>query len=270
MDGCGVRLRCVVSEDAMTIDDAAIARYRRDGYLIVPELFSRAEVDALLREFDGDFIGGLVRDTSDSGGRTARFAIWSDLHQDVWGATSTCPRVVDTLRTLVGEEISFFHGKIINKQPGTGASWEWHQDYGYWYYSFAYPRMASVWVSLDPATRANGCLSVLRGSHRLGRLEHRGGFGDQMGADPKRFAEVAALHERVDCEVPPGSAIFFDACLLHGSNPNTSGMSRRSFIMCYTAQSNPEFHPGKPPYFRPPCPVGSDDGILAAAAAAHR
>jgi hypothetical protein len=249
----------------MRLDQAQIDAYRRDGFLIVPELFNRAEVDAMLRELDGDFVGARARDTFDGDGRAARFAIWSELGDDVWGAASTCPRVVDSLRTLMGEEIAFYHGKIIDKQPGSGAAWEWHQDYGYWYYSFAYPRMGSAWVALDPAMRANGCLRVLRGSHRLGRLEHRG-VGDQMGADPKRFAEVAALHEAVDCEVPPGSVIFFDACLLHGSNPNTSTIHRRSFIMCYSAHANCEFRPGQPPLVRPPCPVGADDAILAAAA----
>lgn len=54
------------------------------------------------------------------------------------------------------------------KEAHTGA-WEWHQDYGYWYdQGFLFPRMLSAFVSLDQATRENGCLSVLRGSHRIG------------------------------------------------------------------------------------------------------
>ena len=32
--------------------------------------------------------------------------------------------------------------------------------------------MGSCMVALDPATRHNGCLQVLKGSHRLGRLDH--------------------------------------------------------------------------------------------------
>ena len=54
-----------------------------------------------------------------------------------------------------------------------GNHWVWHQDYGYWYNNRAVaPNMGSCMVALDPATRHNGCLQVLKGSHRLGRLDH--------------------------------------------------------------------------------------------------
>ena len=249
--------------ESMLIDAEAIHRYRRDGYLIVPELFSAAEVKVLLDELESDFIGGIAHNTADGSGRSSRFAIWHELKEDVWGAASISPRIVESLRTLTGEEISFFHGKVIFKEPGSSAAWEWHQDYGYWYHSFIFPRMASAWVALDHARISNGCLQVLRGSHRLGRLEH-GQMGDQQGIQPARLQEVMPLFERVDCEIPPGSVIFFDSQLIHGSNPNTTSGFRRSFIMCYTAQDNLEIIPGKAPYRRPLCPVGAEDGLVRA------
>src|SRR4051812_26507259 len=89
------------------IDQDAIARYRRDGFLIIPELFNAAEVEVLRNELAGDFIGGIAHDTHDGSGRAARFAIWYEIRDDVWGAASICPRVVDTLRALMGEEIAF-------------------------------------------------------------------------------------------------------------------------------------------------------------------
>jgi len=253
----------------MPITPEMIHDYQRDGFVIAKDLFSRLEVDALLRDLDSEFIANLTHDTRNGQGQSSRFAIWHELKQDVWGAASSCPRIVEGLRQLMGEEISFYHGKVIFKEPGSSASWEWHQDYGYWYHSFLHPRMASAWVALDPSTIDNGCLQVLRGSHRLGRLEH-GTMGDQLGVDRNRLEQIRPLFEEVDCEVEPGSVIFFDSHLLHASRPNTSARFRRSFIMCYAAHLNLEIVPGGKPLQRPPCPVSSDQAILHAATAMPR
>ena len=66
----------------------------------------------------------------------------------------------------MGEEITFFHGKVIFKEAKKGGAWEWPQDYGYCYdEGFAFPRMISASIAIDRATKKNGCLEVLRGSH---------------------------------------------------------------------------------------------------------
>ena len=54
------------------------------------------------------------------------------------------------------------------------------QDYGYWYGNGCLtPEMGSIFMPLDVCVRENGCLQVLRGSHRMGRIEH-GLTGDQV------------------------------------------------------------------------------------------
>lgn len=97
-------------------------------------------------------------------------------------------------------------------------------SFRYWYNNRAVaPDMASCMVALDPATRHNGCLQILKGSHRLGRVDHGpvvDPFGDaavamgesleQHGADPERvqLAQAAGC-ERLHCELEPGDALFF-------------------------------------------------------------
>ena len=76
-------------------------------------------------------------------------------------------------REALGGEVYHYHSKLTMKRPGGGGRWEWHQDYGYWYQNGClYPDMLSVAVALEPATRENGCMQLLAGSHKLGRLEH--------------------------------------------------------------------------------------------------
>lgn len=238
------------------------AQYERDGYILVNDLFSRAEVDKMIEAVEnGDRVAGATFATTDAKGTASKLALWFDLTGDIWSAASTCPRIVNNVRVLMGEEISFFHGKVMLKEAKTGGAWEWHQDYGYWYdQGFLYPHMISAFTALDPATQENGCLKVLRGSHKLGRLNH-GRVGQQTGADPSRIEHIESMFELVECEMTPGSVLFFHSNLLHSSAPNHSDHHRRSFIMCYSAWANAQLEGGKPVY-RDRCPTGPDDAIL--------
>ena len=244
----------------MYLSPRDVAQYDRDGFLLVPDLFTDREVAAMLHDVEsGEKISALAYGVNDSGGRASKLALWFEWKDDIWGAASICPRIVNNVRILMREEISFYHGKVMLKEAHSGGAWEWHQDYGYWYSGFAFPRLMSAFVALDQATRENGCLQVLRGSHLLGRLDH-GMVGNQIGADRGRIAEIEGLFERVSCEMSPGSVLFFHCNLLHSSAPNDSARSRRSFITAYHALDNPRF--GSNPADRRVCPVGSDDDIM--------
>lgn len=247
----------------MHLTQTDVENYHRDGYVLAPNLFCEEEVAAMVAAIEGGGrVSSTVRERQDSGGKKAKLAIWHELGDDIWAAASICPRIVNGVRILLGEEIAFFHGKVMLKEAKSGGAWEWHQDYGYWYLyeQFAYPRLLSAFVALDAATKENGCLQVLRGSHKLGRLEHTI-IGDQTGVEPKRMEQVLPLFERVHCEMSRGSVLFFHCNLLHTSAPNNSDRHRRSFIMCYNALANPALNP-KARVGRLPCPVGADDAIL--------
>ncbi|MCQ6562033.1 phytanoyl-CoA dioxygenase family protein [Paenibacillus mendelii] len=237
--------------------------YQRDGYVVLPDLFSQEEVKRMIEEIErGEGVTqSHQRGPTDASGRNSKLAIWHDLRDDIWSAASIAPKVVNPIRILLGEDASFFHGKVMLKEAKSGGAWEWHQDYGYWYgQGFMFPTMISAFVALDAATIENGCLQVLRGSHRLGRLDH-GKVGTQTGADQMRLNQVESMFERIYCELRPGSVLFFHSNLLHASSANESDNHRRSFIMCYTAASNPQLTEDGV-RLRPSCPVGDDDAIL--------
>lgn len=243
------------------LDPDAVAGFRRNGYVRSDSLFSEDEIRILIDAVEtGARVAENTRATEDASGRASKLSIWHELGDDIWTAVSTCPRIVNNIRILLGEEAAFFHGKVMFKDAHEGGAWEWHQDYGYWYsQGFVFPRMISAFIALDECTRENGCLRVLRGSHRLGRLDHVR-VGTQTGADPARIAEIEPLFDCINCVMSPGSVLFFDCNLLHSSTPNTSSRHRRSFIICYNALGNPQLGERQTadPY---PCPVGSDDAI---------
>jgi ectoine hydroxylase-related dioxygenase (phytanoyl-CoA dioxygenase family) len=244
------------------IDPAAVTHYHQHGYVIVPNVYTQEEVGILLDAVEsGRRVSETTNSRLDGDGRNTRLAIWHELGDDVWAAASTSPRIVNSIRILLGEEAAFFHGKVIFKDAHEGGAWEWHQDYGYWYnQGFAFPRMISAFVALDPATQQNGCLQVLAGSHLLGRLDHER-VGDQTGTDTSRIDSVVPLFERIQCEMNAGDVLYFHCNLLHTSEANLSDHPRRAFIICYNALANPQFGERQTAGDLP-CPISADDAIL--------
>jgi hypothetical protein len=244
----------ITLDQAMTFD--------RDGFLLIDDLFSPEEVAILLAAVDeATRVREHAFDLKDTEGRASRLSLWSDIGEDVFGAVSASPRIVNAVRALLREDVYHWHSKVMLKEPRQGGAWEWHQDYGYWYHDGAlYPRLLSCMVALDAATRANGCLKVLAGSHLLGRLEHAR-QGSQAGADPERIAAIEGRLTARYIEAPPGSALFFHCNLLHASEPNLSDHPRRAYICCYNAFSNiPVMGKG---HGRPvPIPLVADDALL--------
>ena len=184
----------------MFLTQEKAAEYDRNGYLLVENMFTAVEVSKMIEAVEkGERVAARTSEgITDSAGKQARFANWKELGEDIWSAASSSPRIVNAARILIGEVIVFFGGKIIFTEARSGGAWEWHQAYGYWYTGCAYPNMLSVFVALDPSTRENGCLKVLKGSHKAGRLQHqKAGDGGQIEADPARITRLEGLHETV-------------------------------------------------------------------------
>merc|ERR1712130_579171 len=95
---------------------------------------------------------------------------------------------------LGGKGVLHYFNKMLRKKAGDLGQWQWHQDYGsYWYYDFFLkPDMLTVWVALDPAKRHNGCLKVIKGSNRIGRIDTKA-IGNQRVVDPQRVEEAIAV-----------------------------------------------------------------------------
>ena len=229
---------------------ADIDQFHADGYLFVPNLLSQDEVELLTKvaRADRDMDNANVR--KDASGGESRLRLRNELHDDMYSAIARSRRVADTMEALLGDEVYHYHHKMMLKEPRVGGAWEWHQDYGYWYNNYLYPDMGSCMIAVDRATRENGCLQVVRGSHKIGRVEH-GKFGDQTGADPARV-EAAMNHlEHVYAEMEPGTALFFHANTLHRSDANTSEHPRWTLICCYNTKHNVRVKEGGHPSYSP-------------------
>ena len=261
----------VVKPDALPdntrpLSDAQLDQFWRDGFLMARSLFDREEMDLLLStaRHDQGMLGHEFG-MKDRGGLAVKLSLWNHPGDDIYGTFSRCRRVVDSCEQLLGGEVYHYHSKMILKEPRVGGAWEWHQDYGYWYKNGCLlPDMVSCLIALDPATRENGCIQMMKGSHRMGRIEH-GMYGGQTGADPERVEEARRRMEVVYCEAQGGDALFFHGNTLHCSGPNHSEKPRWALICCYNTRENDPYKKHHHPNYTPLKKV--DDSAIKAAGA---
>jgi ectoine hydroxylase-related dioxygenase (phytanoyl-CoA dioxygenase family) len=239
-----------MSELALTA--AETARFHDDGYLLRRALFDAEEAAFLKRAIaeDETIARNVVALLDEQGGAT-ELALWNHPGDDLFGAVARSARVVDSMETLLGGEVYHYHSKLTMKAPHVGGAWNWHQDYGYWYQNGClFPDLASVAIAIDPATRENGCLQVIRGSHLLGRIDHVRA-GGQTTAEPDRVDEVLKRLDVVWCEMDPGDGLFFHCNLLHGSDQNRTERPRNILICCYNAARNDPYKAHHHPFYTP-------------------
>ena len=213
------------------LNAAQLEQYRDDGYLVVDGLFSPAEIEELRVASEDP---GVKKSLKASGFDdhivhlleiTCKHAAFKELARDT--------RISDRVAQLIGNDIQLQHSKLATKPPKVDAgAFAWHQDYAY--FPHTNTDLLAVMVMLDDATPENGCMSVVKGSHKAGLLKHddNGWF---LGScqESKYWTDHP---ENVVPLTPKAGGISIHHCLtLHASPNNLSGRPRRGVVFQYRA-----------------------------------
>jgi ectoine hydroxylase-related dioxygenase (phytanoyl-CoA dioxygenase family) len=234
------------------LTDAQLAEYHDTGYVLVRGLFDAEEIDLLRRAAKEDHeLDRRAFGRADGEGGNVRLSLWNHPGDGIYGMFARCERMVRSAERLLGGEVYHYHSKMIMKDPKVGGAWAWHQDYGYWYQNgVLQPLLSSLFLAVDPCTRENGCLQVIRGSHHCGRINHVL-TGDQAGADRERVDEVLKRMPLDYVEMQPGDGLWFHCNLLHRSDQNRSDHPRWAMICCYNAARNDPYKESHHPRYTP-------------------
>lgn len=148
-------------------------------------------------------------------------------HDVLWN-----PRFLVAASQLLGNvPVRFWHDQLFWKPAKKGGVVAWHQDYSYWTRTKPVAHL-TCWCALDDATKENGCLQYVAGSHRWGLLPKPelagdiGGIKDFLNDEQKKQFDHARF-----AEVKAGEAIFHHSLTLHGSGENKSDKPRRAFVI---------------------------------------
>jgi len=238
--------------------------YQDQGYLVVENALSDAEVEAL-----NDEAARICRgDRGEIRGVTPAAADESDVDimrrylcihfphkvSDEMGKTLAHPPIVEVLTNIIGPNVKCMQSMLFIKASGKPGQ-AWHQDE---YFIPTRDRsLTGAWMALDDATVENGCLWVIPGSHRHGLLWPQHKHGDtRFDCAGEAMSFPYTDDDAVPVEVKKGAIVFFNGYLLHRSLPNyaQSGF-RRSLVNHYmSAESLLPWHG-----FEPGTPIGSAD-----------
>lgn len=138
--------------------------------------------------------------------------------------------ILDRVEQLIGPDIALWNMSFFAKPAGNGKRTPWHQDGEYW--PIRPLATCTAWLAVDDSTPENGCLRVIRGSHRARALKahHTVAAGDvtlTQELDAREFDEADAI----DIVLKAGQFSLHDVYLLHGSEANTSPRPRRGMTM---------------------------------------
>lgn len=218
----------VDARHALSLDE--LRRFYEDGFAGPFDAFPEDEI----RRLGDELLERRARPCETYG-----FATDRDLHFEspALRAALRHPAIVERLAQILGPDLLCWRSQVFYKPPGARAI-QWHQASTFIVEDYLEPPLVppdrdqifqvTVWVAVDPATRDNGCLQFVRGSHaRIHTIRFGGvqGFYDadfelEFDVDPARVATL---------EARPGQFILFSERCVHSSGPNLTDRNRLAF-----------------------------------------
>lgn len=230
-----------IAAEPAPLSAADIARFRRDGFVVLPAVLGPRHVDACIQALTDLATGALPSsETSlmfesaapaDTADRAQKIRKYMDFTEDAPAlkAAANSRTLHLALDQLLGQGRVLFQEMALVKPPRIGSEKPWHQDAAY--FRLTDPALiAGVWIALDPALAQNGCMELVPGSHLAGGMPHihENDFNRcRIQPDHRRAAE------RVAVEMQPGDALLFHSLVHHYTAPNTSDLRRRAIQFHY-------------------------------------
>ena len=153
-----------LSDEPRALSRAQIEEYNRDGCVPRVRIFDADEA-ANIRNYFNEL---LARELA-AGGTSYSISTAHLQYGPVYDLLAH-PRIVACVRDLLGGDVIGWGSHFICKMPHDGKSVAWHQDASYWPMSRS--NTVTVWLAIDPSTRANGCMKVIPRTHTGGFSEY--------------------------------------------------------------------------------------------------
>jgi len=242
------------SKRKASLDAAQRASYEKNGFLLMPELFSQEEVSYLfdaMQTMREDFTHADRKEViAEPGSGEVRSIFNVHRLNDIFANLVRDPRVLNVAREILGSEV-YIHQSRINYKPGfTGKEFYWHSDFETWHSEDGMPAMRALSCSilLTDNSECNGPLMLIPGSHHhyvscMGETpdeNYKKSLKKQeVGVpDPILLRYLADMGGITSCAGKAGSVVFFDCNTMHGSNGNITPYPRSNVFFVYNSIAN--------------------------------
>ena len=255
-----------------------IDRFEAEGYIFLPEVFSRHEAALLRREAEHVFALDREEVWRESSG-TARTAFAAHTYNEGFRRLGRHPRLIEPVTQILGGPVYMHQYKVNAKAAFDGEVWQWHQDYGTWARDdgMPQPRAMNIAIFLDEVMPINGPLMLVPRSQLAGDL--KASHDLETTSYPLWTLDeetVTRLVKEGGIVAPTGKAggmLMFHGNLVHGSAGNITPYPRKIVYLTLNAVSNYIRTPTRPEYIahRDFTPIRTvDDDALLRLARSHR
>lgn len=222
------------------------AAFQKDGYVFIKGFLSPDEVNEINRNFNR-VITEVVpvlpenkvfyEDKSDAS--TLKQIMDIHAHDAFFNGVLTNSKFKELAEFLLDDKVIGKNLEYFNKPPVIGKPTPPHQD---GYYFMLNPSVAvTMWMALEPADEANGCVKYVKGSHLKGMRQHGRtktlGFSQgivDFGTDDDQRNEVSF-------PAKPGDLLVHHSLTIHHAGGNTTtNRTRKALGLIYFGESAKE------------------------------
>ena len=238
----------------MQLRDEQLQSLNTQGFLVLPGLFSSAEVDALHERLPVLFADGHEGNIIERDSGKVRTSMGLHLRDERFDALVRHPRLVGPALQVRAEPLYIQQVKVNVKAAFSGEVWQWHYDFATHHEEDGVqkPLALNLHVFLDDVSEFNGPLWFIPGSHNV---EAHGAHLDTATTsyplwvvDEPTVAALADKNGMVSATGGRGTGVIFFDTLLHSSPPNMSPWDRSIFSLILNPVSNAYTQPTRPDY----------------------
>ena len=235
----------------MKLSEQQLSSLERDGFLLLPDLFSADEIALLNSRLPALLSDNSPTNIIEKASGEVRTAMALHLRDEVFAKLARHPRLLEPARRIRPEAMYIQQVKVNVKAAFSGEVWQWHYDFATHHEDDGVPQplALNLHVFLDDINEFNGPLYFIPGSHKFGA--HRAFHDTSTTSYPLWVVDEAVVCEMIaNAEaIDPARAIvsakgkrgtgliFFDT-LVHGSPNNLSPWPRSIFSLIVNPVSN--------------------------------
>jgi hypothetical protein len=226
------------------VTDDQLEQYRRDGFVMVPDLLTPVEVDG----FGAAVTDAVAWRTKDDTTPLENKSLYQQSFVQCMNLWEDCPQVAPlTFHPKIGQAAAelmevdacrVWHDQALYKQA-RGRETDAHQDHPYW--PIAETNSITAWIPFVQSTLENGALGYVPGSHAVGMRK----FVNIFFGEPERILDEPEIKDidPVFLEVPPGSVAFHHGLTVHLAHANKTDVDRSVHTVIYFPDGSTRGYP---------------------------
>lgn len=221
--------------------DLFIKNFYDKGFVVAKKVFSKKEIQSIFSQINSIKKKSIkvknpnMHFTSDNKLNTIH-----DINKYVKSGPminlSKSKKMLNIVENILGEKAKVRNIEFFLKPKKSGMASPFHQDNYYW--NIINSEAVNVWIACSKAYKKNGGICYLKGSHKLGTINHE--ISNMKGSSQKINNNLIKKlkFKKIFPKLDPGDCLIHHPEVIHGSYKNISNIDRIGFVVSYASKKH--------------------------------